>query len=332
MSQPFRRQSVLPQIHQFLITSFTCFRLCFGAACPIFAHEVAQILGLGVIGSTDTPPAKNLIEVRAVETPRAFRGVPLSQPDTMSAAASSSSMFKRKKTGGVAKRSGKKARKASYVAKAVPAELKSNIELKAVDKFTTSTAINTTTAAVLLNGMSLGTSSFNRQGRKTKNTRIQLRGALQPLHNPGVAGNDYVRVVIVYDKQCNGATPTWQDIFKDLDASGGSQVNAYSHANLDNSDRFVILRDHKYQVPIPQLTVGGSGALAAETTSMSNESWSIDDYVKCDLPTVYFGTANTGTVTDIASGGIFMICQGMQAAGNELLDLEWMSRVRFIDG
>lgn len=218
----------------------------------------------------------------------------------------------------------------SFAAKSVGADFKSAIERKSVDIQTTSTLISNVATAVLLNGMTKGTNVYNRIGRKIVNVRIQLRGSIHPNGSaPATALPDFLRVAIVFDKQTNGAAPAWQDVFKVVDASGGTGVDARTFANLDNSDRFVILRDHKYQVPLVQI---GGGPQQASATAESTENWIIDDFINMKLPTLYTGTANAGTVADIQSGGIFLLVQGMNSAANSSCNLIWDSRVRFVDG
>ena len=70
------------------------------------------------------------------------------------------------------------------------------------------------------------------------------------IHSTGQqADQDYCRLLVVYDRQTNGALPAASDILKDYDQSGSSSTGVFSGINPDNRERFVILADYRLAMP-----------------------------------------------------------------------------------
>ena len=70
------------------------------------------------------------------------------------------------------------------------------------------------------------------------------------IHSTGKqADQDYCRLLVVYDRQTNGALPAASDILKDYDQSGSSSIGVFSGINPDNRERFVILADYRLAMP-----------------------------------------------------------------------------------
>lgn len=132
------------------------------------------------------------------------------------------------------------------------------------------------TTPQLLNGLAQGIGSSERIGRRALFKSVQYRFIVAPADN-GVSQN---RILIVYDKQPNGALPGITDVLA---------VNAfYSPMNLSNSDRFVVISDEV------------TDSCQSSAMNMSHKM-----YKKCALETVF--SATSGGVAAIASGSIFVI-------------------------
>lgn len=181
----------------------------------------------------------------------------------------------------------------------------SEIEKKAVDTaFTHSNPLTASfgTAAVL-NPLSLGTAANGqRVGRKIQMRSVQIRYIVTP---PGAGGVSQNRFVLVYDKQTNGATPIATDVFT---------INSFhSPLNLNNAERFVVIFD--------EIT----DSCQSQLLNIAGKR-----YAKIRLDTVY--TGNTGTVSDILSGGLFLFCANNSdpAVGNASTSYSY-SRVRYTD-
>nr|WAE42725.1 MAG: capsid protein [Cressdnaviricota sp.] len=137
-----------------------------------------------------------------------------------------------------------------------------------------------------LNAMQQGATAHDRIGNKVVVTGIDVRcsviggSALQPACN-------LVRFLIIYDKQPNGAFPTFGDILQ-RSANGGGSTFA-SGPNVSNLSRFKILSDKT-----KCLTLGGTYTIPYRT-SISG--------LKLD---VEYRTS-TGAIGDITTGAIYFM-------------------------
>lgn len=87
----------------------------------------------------------------------------------------------------------------------------------------------------LLNGCQYGTGSNQHVGRSITLKSVYLRWSIQTITAGASAPPNTVRVIIVYDKETNGAIFASTDFLLANDAT--------SPNNLTNSDRFIVLSD-----------------------------------------------------------------------------------------
>lgn len=124
----------------------------------------------------------------------------------------------------------------------------------------------------------------------------------------GVYNNGNVRVILFMDKQCNGATAAVTDILK--------TASMVSFRNMDQVDRFVILKDKVYSTS--NLTTNSLH------TSAGAVYYSISK--KCNEP-VHF-SSTTGAITEIRSNNFGLLYISDDATTNVALG---NVRVKFID-
>lgn len=210
----------------------------------------------------------------------------------------------------------------SYVGSmAVGRGLGSVAERKSVDIAETTYNLSTTsTACILLNGLYQGSQSVQRIGRKVRFTSLQIRGFIFPQSATTV--HSYNRMVVLYDRQANGALPNFTDVFQDeTSAAAPATSNTPTcFINLNNRDRFVVLSDRSFCVGAVQSATGYTG---------SPTTYPVDLYRKINLETQFNG-ANAGTVGDITTGSIicFMFGTGITTQGAAIT---CSFRMRFLD-
>lgn len=177
-----------------------------------------------------------------------------------------------------------------------------------------SAAVNTTGSVSLLHVPVLGTDYTNRIGRKTVIKSVFLRGLLSRDNTTPSALSCQCRMILVLDKQPNGATPSIADIL----------VNATSYAQLNpnNRDRFRVIRD--------EVWVLGPNGVGGTNTFASPNSFSVETYVKLSIPVIFNG-ANGGTAADINSNALYLVWIGNLASGNSDGQIDMTARVRFND-
>jgi len=152
-------------------------------------------------------------------------------------------------------------------------------------------------AGQLMNGCAAGTGATNRVGRKISMKVHQFRCAVNS--NAGNAGN--ARILVVYDKQTNGAAPAITDIL------AADLITA--PMNLSNADRFVVIHDVITEGPTDITT-----------------TWHEKHFKKMGLETLF---GNTGSaVTDINSGSVYMFVAGGTGSA---ITVNLYSRIRFVD-
>jgi len=131
--------------------------------------------------------------------------------------------------------------------------------------------------------ISQGAASDQRIGRRILVKSVYVRGRVfAPTSMTGAAS---FRMLVVQDKQCNGALPAATDVLL---------VNEYcSPVNLGNSKRFKILMDE---------TLGGV-TLSTDT----QEGINFERYVKTNIEIGYVNNAGAGTEADVLTNGIYCI-------------------------
>lgn len=140
----------------------------------------------------------------------------------------------------------------------------------------------------LLNGCIPGTTDVTRTGRQIYMKLLRLSYQVTSTAAGAVAP---CRVVVLYDKQTNGAAPSTADLFED---TGRFSVSAFDH---DNEQRFTILYDDMFMATVDATQRVVHGCIDVPL-----------------LTTYNAGTA--GTVADIASGSLYLFTVNNSAGNN----------------
>ncbi len=164
-----------------------------------------------------------------------------------------------------------------------------------------------------------GISGQERIGRRITIVAIELRMTIVQLSsaNPDGADNEY-RFGVFLDKQCNGATATYGDIFND--------VHVDAPRNLANGGRFVVLKDWRFCLSSNGIgrTTDSSDVVTNATTSKCR---SLKFYKKCNIVIQY--NAASGALTGINSNNIGMYSKRHLVDPAAIWDLHF--RVRYLD-
>lgn len=186
-------------------------------------------------------------------------------------------------------------------------------EYKSIDQTVGNATLDTTGSVTLLNGCARGTDINEREGREIDLRSVQLRMNISARSEAIV--DQTVRVLLVYDRQTNGAAPGLTDIIR-----GGTVCGM---RNLENRKRFKILMD--YTVRLNANYTGGASLHTAANNGVFK-----DYYQRFNLPTT-FNSGNAGTVADMATGSLYMVRVGEIAAGTAAAEVDFCSRVRYTD-
>lgn len=168
-----------------------------------------------------------------------------------------------------------------------------------------------TATPVLLNTYAAGTGPTGTIGRKATNLSVHVRMTITAGGGTTFSG---IRVLVVYDRQPNGAALSAATLL------GATTYGSASLLNLAYSDRFSVILD-EYRTLYP-----GSTA-----TSADSQIQVINRYCKCKLPSEAVSSFSGG-IGQIASGAIWMLAwSDVAAASNPPSVLVGASRIRFID-
>lgn len=167
-------------------------------------------------------------------------------------------------------------------------------------------------AGVVFNSCCLvpqGTTDVTRVGNKIMIKNINLKGTLT-LDDQGTGSipNGIIRIIVFIDKQANGATAAVTDILK--------TATFASFRNMDQVDRFTILKDKVYTIRCQSSNALHTGA-SAIYFAMSK---------KCNIPIHYSST--TGAITEIKSNNVGLL---YIADGTQVNVASGASRVKFTD-
>lgn len=182
-------------------------------------------------------------------------------------------------------------------------------ELRWVDRVDNAMPIVATPVLHLLNGTTKGDNVYaTRQADEFYMTSFQIR--YEVLTSGNVLANTIVRVVIVYDRQSNGAAATAATIF---DETNDTNV-VYCPYNRDYQKRYKILYDKT--VEINPLAVAATTVASGVVTAMIPASRFIHKKRRIAKTVKCIQTSNTGLIADIEMGAVYLCAFSDQGAGN----------------
>lgn len=186
-----------------------------------------------------------------------------------------------------------------------------------------SSVISTTSLLTLLNGVALGTSDYQRVGRRIEMGHLEMNLTITTSATT-TAGQDFFRMIVFYDRQTNGAAPVYGDVMHSVDNAGAVTVTPLSQPNNDNKYRFTILWSELVYLPEP--SAGGANNLSE---GVSKYHWVKKIPLKGRIVQYLSDAAG---VADIATGSLyFAVLSGQIASGNSDYTMTGKSRLRFTD-
>lgn len=224
-----------------------------------------------------------------------------------------------------------------YNNRQIPSVLRSNHgEVKSADVVSTNYLLNSTGTVAALNLVQAGSSYFNRIGRKIEMKSLQMKGQLNGIgaNSQGLAAGG--RILIVYDRQANGALPVYADVIKSqTQVSGTTQSLNYDMVNLDNRDRFLILRDIEFTMPSVTRVASAdtfSGYPTSAHTDSTCEEGQFNQFIKLKgLVTHFKADSSPAVIGDVATGTLLILSFGSFASGSEGWNANLTFRLRYKD-
>lgn len=206
------------------------------------------------------------------------------------------------------------------------------IDLPAADYLITADS-GTNTNIYLINTMQLGNAFYQRIGNRVNLRNMNIVGRIN-FRGAAVSGNDQIRWAIVWDRApsktgADYVLPLYSDIFQDVDSVGTATSTVYSGVNINNKNRFKILRNKCFMAPATALTLLTT---PDQIFDFEENCVNIDEFVDLkQLQTVYRSTANPITITNITSGALYLVTQGAHAPTLQPYELRVKFRLRYDD-
>lgn len=192
--------------------------------------------------------------------------------------------------------------------------------------------MNTTPKINCLNLITIGSSQWNRIGRKISMKSLRLRGNISVTGFAATSPQPmYCRLTVLYDKQSNGALPTAPDIFLDqASVAADSSLTTYtSGINLNNRERFEVIWDKQWVIPPSNTSTGAAGNSGLTATA---DCLQFDWFVKLRNREVHYkADSSPAVIGDIATGSLVMVTQSNIAAASEPYGLSTSIRLRYSD-
>jgi len=188
---------------------------------------------------------------------------------------------------------------------------------------------------IVLNDVRVGSSSFNRIGRKFNMKSVHLRGAFELNALCTLDGLIFYRVFIVYDKQSNGiAMAPSTDFFGAQYATGvsvtTSSLNWFAPMDLNFRERYEIIMDKTYQC---NAVTTDASALStdAHTQVGVNSELKVDEFRKLKRREVQYKADSTNVSgVDIQTGALWLFCVSNFNAASQFT-LVANARLRYYD-
>lgn len=160
----------------------------------------------------------------------------------------------------------------------------------------------TATNVILLNGVQTGAAFYNRVGSRIEMKNLHIRGYI---NNAATAIATQGRMLIVYDRQPTGALPTIQNLLQTRDQTGATSNTHVSEINLDNRDRFMIVRDVSFYFP-PVTNTAGVLTNGPSYPALEDSQFDVNIFIRLKgLVTHFSSSSNPTTIADIATGGLY---------------------------
>lgn len=192
------------------------------------------------------------------------------------------------------------------------------VEKKYLDTIETSTVISATTGTIsgaVLN-IAEGSSDVTRVGNKITVTNVNVRIHFNVADMTTAAfQNRNVRFILYIDRQANGSAPQPTEI---ISIPGG--ISEKSYRNLDNLDRFVILRDKFIHLPMISTN-------ALHTLTGPSPVYTFNKKVEC---AVHYNGA-TGALTELRSNNIAFLLVPDVPVTAQAISFTSLTRIKYID-
>lgn len=192
------------------------------------------------------------------------------------------------------------------------------------------TALNASTTGVLQALMiQQGVGTNQRVGNSCSLKSLRLRFRLVNIDD--ILVNTMVRMLVVYDRQPNGAYPNLSNILANINEAGTvSAFDPDGDLNVNNMERFTVLMDEWHIVPAVDNNLHVVNTALVGPTNV--ECFQVDRYIKLrGLEQKYSANSSPMVIANQTTGALYILSCGSIAAGSEPYCWYGKARLRFYD-
>ena len=174
-----------------------------------------------------------------------------------------------------------------------------------------------------LSAISQGDGESSRDGRRCTLLSVHVQGFLELPRLAGTALSDGARVklVLLHDKQTNGAQVNAEDVFVD---PTNTELDSCTFRNLQYQKRFAVLG---MKVVDLNLTAGAGNGTTNDT---SNTMRSFELHHEFKKPVIVEHSGTTANVSAITDNSVHLLAVSTNFSTSPIVQLRYYSRVRFI--
>lgn len=213
-------------------------------------------------------------------------------------------------------------------------------EVKILDTLLIASKFATTYELNYVNEVREGTGFWNRVGRKICMKSLHLTGYISRTMNNAAAQNeDFARIMVVYDRQANGAVFNFADLIQSVAQDGTTLGStAVDHINMNNRERFIVLMDKRIMTPpvgIAGISASGLNVVTDSNNNGNDGGMKVTRFIKLqDLETHFLSNSVPITIADITTGALAVVTIGEVAAPGgtgPAWQFRWSCRLKFYD-
>jgi len=208
-------------------------------------------------------------------------------------------------------------------------------EIKGVDQSVALSPVIATTGTngsiFTMNLVAPGSGSYNRVGRKiicrSLRLKMTVEAAITQVAATGDLLNNWLRYIVVWDKQPQGVLPAFDTIFGYTAQDGTETSLTNAPLKYDGMDRFKVLLDKVCDL-------NAMAGMPANGDVYTLKKF-VDEYIKLpNLETVFSAQTTPASIADIASGGLYLIFRtDVNTAASSVVSIgtNSIARLRYTD-
>lgn len=173
-----------------------------------------------------------------------------------------------------------------------------------------------------LNNVVNGSEIYQRTGRKIYMKSLHIKGYIYPTIGTGSTDPAFIRMIVLYDAQPNGALPALADVL--MDSSAAAATSVVSELNLNNRERFKILREQMW-------VMGPNNTIQQSAIQDGSQCLVVNEFIKLKKIESIYNATNGGTIADVTSGALIALFLCDTASTTLAWKLAYSARLRYYD-